>query len=78
MASFLSLPPPSCFVIPAEAGIQIFSSLFSQGQVWIPVYPVRKPRYLWRGCYRKPQFLIEGGVVQSPTLSNGVYTGMTE
>jgi hypothetical protein len=26
------------FVIPAEAGIHIFAPLFSQGQVWIPVF----------------------------------------
>ncbi len=36
------------------------------------LYPVRKPRHLWRGWRKKCSFLIEGGV-QSPALSNGVY-----
>jgi 4-amino-4-deoxy-L-arabinose transferase-like glycosyltransferase len=36
------------------------------------LYPVRKPRHLWRGWRKKCFFLIEGGV-QSPALSNGVY-----
>ena len=42
---------------------------FSMKQ-WL--YPVRKPRHLWRGWRKKCSFLIEGGV-QSPALSNGVY-----
>ena len=36
------------------------------------LYPVRKPRHLWRGWRKKCSFLIEGGV-QSSALSNGVY-----
>jgi len=35
------------------------------------LYPVRKPRHLWRGWRKKRSSLIEGGV-QSPALSNGV------
>ncbi|OGP92733.1 MAG: hypothetical protein A2156_05290 [Deltaproteobacteria bacterium RBG_16_48_10] len=37
------------------------------------VYPVRKPRLLWRGCRKKCSFIIKGGD-QNPILSNGVHT----
>ena len=36
------------------------------------LYPVRKPRHLWRKWRKKCSFLVEGGV-QSPAFSNGVY-----
>ena len=36
------------------------------------LYPVRKPRHLWRRWRKKCSFLVEGGV-QNPAFSNGVY-----
>ena len=49
-----------------ERWIKKDSFLVKQG-----LYPVRKPRHLWRGWRKKRSSLIEGGV-QSPALSNGV------
>jgi hypothetical protein len=36
------------------------------------LYPVRKPRHLWRRWRKKCSFLVEGGV-QNHAFSNGVY-----
>jgi putative PIN family toxin of toxin-antitoxin system len=58
----------SAFVIPGskaeEAYLHCLKGHFT-------LYPVRKPRHLWRGSREKCSFLVEDGV-QSPALSNGV------
>jgi len=35
-------------------------------EIFFMIYPVRKPRHLWRGCKRKSSFIIEGGLKPRP------------
>jgi len=39
-------------------------------EIFFMIYPVRKPRHLWRGCKRKSSFIIEGGV-KAPSFLTG-------